>query len=374
MNESIHCFSHNLTDDAVTENAWSLSLENQAKTTTLTTSIILLLFLLVGLPWNAGVLIKLIKDKFYKEPSSFLLFNLVLVDLLTCLLVMPFQAAPGLAGGRYTLGRSDYQLCVTCYAGVMLIVWLLYISVHLLALMSVDRLLYIVRPLHYDQTVTVPRVAVATVIIWLLCLFISILPLFEFGVISFSQIVGTCSLIVYTESSQAFYYIIVLILEVTIPLAVLFTANIWLIIALCKESKRRLHLTQVSVSSTFSVSHQVNQTAKSKYIQQQLRIVRLFGLIFTSSIVSWIPIIGAIVTVGVIGSTATPSGVYSLIFLCFLSQSVIHPMLESCLIGNTKAIKKLLCQSCCRPKKQDLIQSSNATSFLNDIDTSAKQN
>jgi len=358
MNESIYCFSDNLSRDVVTEEAWSLNLENQAITTTLVTSIVLLLLMLVGFPWNTGVLIKLIKDKFYKEPSSFLLFNLILVDLLTCLLVMPFQAAPGLAGGRYNIGRSDYQLCATCYAGVMVIVWLLYVSVHLLALMSVDRLLYIVRPLRYNQTVTVARVAIATVIIWLFCLLVSILPLLEFGLISFSQKVGTCSLIVNVESNRDFYYIMFLILEVTIPLIVLFIANTWLIIALCKESKKRLKLTQVSISRrSSSMSCQVNQTAKSKYIQQQLRIARIFSFIFLSNMVSWIPIIGAIVTIGVIGFSETPSGVYSLMFICFLSQSVIHPVLESCLIGS-RTIKKLLCNSYCPQKLQDFGQTS----------------
>ncbi len=88
MNTTIICFTGDLKYNEVTREAWSLNSTSDTATTAFVTSVILLLFMVVGLPWNFGVLVKQIKDKFYKEPSSFLLFifNLALVDfhIITC--------------------------------------------------------------------------------------------------------------------------------------------------------------------------------------------------------------------------------------------------------------------------------------------------
>ncbi len=336
MNTSLICFTEDSSGDGITEEAWILNPDNPTQESSLATSIILLAFVIIGLPWNSIILIRLCRDKFYKEPSSFLLFNLVLVDLLTCLLVMPFQTAPGLAGGRYTLGQSDYQLCLTCYAGVMTIICLLYVSIHLLAVMSVDRLVYIVRPLHYDKIVTVPRTVAAILVIWILCIILSTPPSFQFGVIAFSQNLGTCSLLLSSEMSihPPYYYMLFLILEVTFPLVVLFTANIWLLLVLRKTFKKRLKMDQVSVSVQSSSSREHNQRVKSVYNKRQLRMVKMFASIFISNIATWLPIIAALVVIGIGSSSNTPPGIYSMVFLCFLSQSIIHPIVESCLIGS----------------------------------------
>ena len=324
-----------------------------AKPSILVTSIVLLVFMVVGVPWNVVVLVTLANDKFYKEASSFLLFNLVLVDLLTCLLVMPFQAAPGLAGGQYKLGRSDYQLCLTCYAGVMLIICLLYVSIHLLALMSVDRLLYIIRPLHYHKTVTTLRIAVATIVIWLICVILVIPPLFEFGDIALSPNVGACTPLfsTYTRLGPAYYYFLFLVLEVLVPVGILIVSNIWLVTILCKNSKIRLQMTQVSISKRTS---EINRQARSQYNMQQLRMVKMFGLIFISNMITWAPIIIAILAIAGKGTGNTPTAVFSFIYMCFLSQSIIHPMLESCLIGNVRqSLKKGICNCW---KKSKIIQ------------------
>jgi len=349
MESNFSCLDESLSKDFVTEEVWSLDLENPATTGALATSVILVSFMVLGVPWNAIVLGTLIKDRFYKEPSSFLLFNLTLVDLLTCILVMPILAAPGLGGGRFTLGRSDYQLCVTCYFGVMVVICLLYVSMHLQALMSVDRLIYLLRPLHYHNMISTPHMAIFIPIIWLISASLSIPPLFQLGEIGFSQNVGTCSPLLTTHTSvgPSIFYIPLLVLELVLPVSIILVSNVWLVAVLCKSSKKKLEMTRVSTSES---NTEINQRAKSNYTKDQLNTVLMFGLILVSNMITWAPILISILYIAGRSESDSPPVVFSLIYICFLSQSVIHPMLEACLMAGVRQSIKDSIHKCWKKK------------------------
>ncbi len=355
MDDNFSCFDENLSHHNITTEEWFFAPDSPQKASSQVTAIIILLFIILGLPWNIVVQMTLIKDKFYQEPSSFLLFNLTIVDLLTCLLVMPILAVPGLAGGKYILGTSDYQLCQTCYASVMLVISLLLVSLHILAVMSVDRLVYIIRPLTYHKTVTIPRTIVAVLFSWIVSVLLSLPPLFQFGEIGLSNYVGACSplLTTHTRVGPSYYYIALLVLEILVPVNTLIISNVWLIITLCKSSRKRLRMSQVSFTKQ---TPNINRQAKSNYTKQQLNMVMMFGLIFLGNIISWAPIIISLLYLASQRGSNT-SIAFSVIYISFLSQSVFHPILESCLITTVrKSLKKTLtsarnkiknCQSRC---------------------------
>lgn len=219
-----------LSRDSITESEWRLNDEVRGSAGVYFISTILLLCTLIGIPLNAAVLGALIYNKFWRLPSTFLLFNLALVDLFSCVFIFIFMVVPGLSGGDYKYGSSDYERCNACQAGVVVVIWMLYTAIHIVGVMSLDRLVYIKKPLQYEKWITVPRLAVALTIIWLICLVLAIPPLFGFGVIGFSPIVGTCStrFEVNTDVGPGYLYIVLLVIEVTIPLGVLLVSNIWL--------------------------------------------------------------------------------------------------------------------------------------------------
>ncbi len=280
------CFSVNLSHTSVTDQAW-VPLPERSKVTIYSISSILLLFSIVGIPMNVLILLVLIRQKFYKEPSSFLLFNLVFVDFLNCIIYIPYLLVPGLQGGAYTLGTSDFDRCLSCYSGSMVIVCLVLVSFHLLAIMSVDRLLYIQKPLHYDRIVTVKRLIVAVLASWIISIFVVIPPSFEFGDIRYAAAFASCtpSFTSKTRLTKSFYYVIFLILEGMIPLGALVIANIFLIGTLRKEAKKRF---SISVEHSNSLS-EINIRARKQYNEQQLRMVKMFGSIFIANLVTWIP-------------------------------------------------------------------------------------
>ena len=185
-------------------------------------SSILIVITIAGLSLNAAVLVALAYKKFWRTPSTFLLFNLSLVDFLTCILIIPFFVVPGLAG-VYNFGNSGYERCQSCHIGSIIVIWLFYTSMHILAIMSLDRLVYIKKPLEYENWITVSRLAIALIVIWIICLILAIPPLFGFGVIEFSTDLGTCltSHVGRTRLGPGYAYIAFVLSEDMFPLSII---------------------------------------------------------------------------------------------------------------------------------------------------------
>ncbi len=353
------CLSSNLSREDVTEEAWSLNATERGSNSVYAISSILFICTVAGSLLNIFVLAALVYNKFWRVPSTFLLFNLALVDLLTCAFILPFMTVAGFAGGVFIFGSSDYERCHSCQAGVVIVIWMLYTSMHIIAIMSLDRLIYIKRPLQYDKWITIPRMAVILLVIWIFCLLLCIPPLFGFGVIGFSRVVGTCAPLFTTRShlGPGYYYIGFLVLEVMIPLGVLVISNIWLLCFVRKGIKSRFENTyQEKGDARIS---EVNKQAKKKYIAQQLRMVKVFGSIFVSNFVTWSPIVFVFIAMAAIGLSNVPPAALGIVFFCFLIQAVIHPMLESLLSARVRKIaKKIFCVRCMKKSIENITQRS----------------
>ena len=112
--KSFNCLDQNLSREDVTEEYWSLSvLGEQHTSSAFGMSVVLTLMFVIGVTWNLIVIATIIKKHLYTIPSVLLLLNLVVTDLLFCLLVMPFSIVTGFAG-EYIFGKSDYMCCQVC--------------------------------------------------------------------------------------------------------------------------------------------------------------------------------------------------------------------------------------------------------------------
>ena len=106
----------------------------------------LILFFIVGLPWNALVVGIILKKKLFIRPSLMLMLNLAVTNFLVCLLVMPFPILFGIIANL----REDADKM--CQAGVLLVM-LPSLSIHTVAIMSIDRFIYLKNPTTYKQIV-----------------------------------------------------------------------------------------------------------------------------------------------------------------------------------------------------------------------------
>ena len=109
----------------------------------------MLLFFLVGVPWNLLVIGVIVKKKLFTRPSVMLMLNLAIVNLLVCLLVMPFTIFFGVSVDfKNAIAMRDFFLAdKVCQSGILLTM-LASVSSMTVALMAVDRALYLT---HYKN-------------------------------------------------------------------------------------------------------------------------------------------------------------------------------------------------------------------------------
>ena len=109
------------------------------------------LFFIIGLPWNALVMGIILKKNLFTRPSVMLMLSLAIGNFLTCLLAMPFPLVLSL------LAKSNsYSFMILnkiCQAS-FLYVWFLLVSIFTVAMMSLDRVIYLKKPLTYEGIVT----------------------------------------------------------------------------------------------------------------------------------------------------------------------------------------------------------------------------
>ena len=320
-NYTFSCFV-NVSRNSTSDYAWKIRHpENEVHDVGYGIAAVVSLLLLLAVPWNLLVIIAILRKRLYTQPTVMLLLNLTVTNLLFSLLVMPFNIFVGIKG-EYVFGNSDQQRCAVCQTGIFVFI-LPWVSLHTLALISVDRFIYLKRPMKYSTIVTKWRVLVTIAMIWVLCTFLALPPLFGFGEISFSYTVATCTPILVGETHIApnYIYVSLLAIEGSFPIIILFVMYVWIVYIIRSSLVRKLRR---SVSVNKDKAHS----------KSQLRMVWLFGAIFTANIITWLPIFGLGIVIAVLGTAHTLA--YTIPFLSYQSETVIHPVLVVCLVGDIR--------------------------------------
>ena len=335
-----------VSDDSLSELAWLVSDPTDPDFDTAgngyaTSAFIMLLFLL-GLPWNLFVICAIVKKRLCSQPIIMLMLNLSITNLLVCILVMPFNIVSGIAG-EYVFGESDLVRCRVCQIGVA-VTTLPWISIHTLCLMSVDRFIYLKRPLTYTRIVTPKRMFAAIIAIWVLCIAISIPPLFGFGEIRFAFRIANCaiSLVGSTSIGPNYYYPLLLLAEGLVPIITLFAMYAWI---LCIVRSALVQKWKKSDSNSDNTTEN-----DKKHCKDQLHLVRFFSTVFTANMVTWLPFIILFLLIGTVGAARIPPPIFTITYLSYLSETVIHPVFEALHIREIQVtvceVPKSLCWKC----------------------------
>lgn len=325
------CFDSNLSRNSVTPEYWnSLDISDDLNNSTIFLAVALFLFLLVGLPSNVIIIVSIIQQNLYREPTHILLLNLAISDFLLCLLLMPLGMATGFASG-YVLGDSDYVRCQVCQTGLVLTA-LTLIAVYILCLLSVDRFIFIKFPLRYNRYVTVPRVLVLVTLSWILAISLALLPLSGFGEIRYAFSVATC-VVSFIGRSENIYYAIILVGQAIIPILITIVINIWIACTVRKKIKIVYKLrTSLYKAGDLSAQKQLQKRKKTK----QFALVRVFGVMVLTNFIVWTPMVILTILLAIIEETRVPIWFYTFSYLSFFLHSILHPLIEGCFIPEIK--------------------------------------
>jgi hypothetical protein len=318
----------NASDSNVTSELWLV--EERAGGIVLAT--FLLLFLVVGLPWNLLVIVTIVKQRLYTQPTIILLLSLASTDLIL-LVYLPLVMIVGFHG-EYLYGDSDKARCSACgKTGFVSLLFSLN-STFNIGLMSIDRFLFIYKPLKYDRYVTVWRTLIAIALSWVVALVLSILPLAGFGNIVLESIL--CGINVNLEND---YYSILVLVVFFLAITPVLVCNMW-VCCIVQRNIRAIYKVRRSLTPSSDETH-FYESLRKKGHEKGVHLLKVFGSLLCSNIISWLPII----IVGLALMAVSPIVLdASRIFL--MLQAVLHPILETTLIKEVRDPLKTRLFSC----------------------------
>ena len=243
----------------------------------------MLLFLAVGLPWNVMVVITILKKRLYHQPAIMLLLNLVMTDILMLSIDLPIITVTGIAG-EYLFGNTDMRRCRFCSAG-FIPVTLMMNSLFVVALLSLDRFLFIYKPLEYERKATPRRTLAAIAVIAMLSFAIGLSSNAIPEAMYFRPLSLSCTL-----NHPKYGYIILVLTAAFIALAVIIVCNIWTIY-IVQENIKAVYKVRKSLHNRDKESHSQGliKILSKKCHKKQLHLFRVFGGLLLSNTIAWIP-------------------------------------------------------------------------------------
>ncbi len=237
--------------------------------------------MIVGVLGNVTVIIYTIFMSKEKTATSYLVGNWALADLLVCLIFYPIWSIEFI----HTRLNIDSDQDLFCKLSRSSICALLFASVATLLAITVDRYLFIVKPLRYPLIVTKQRVFAVIWGIWLTvcCLFIVLLVhsnRYD------DRLRSLCDI-------DAILHFIMDALIVYLPLTAILILNVLILIVAEKQRKRILVETVVAVTTCNGQSGN-NMTRISRFFRA-LKAVKTFSIvvavltfcILTPTVVAW---------------------------------------------------------------------------------------
>ena len=245
--------------------------------------------------------------KSLKQPSTIFLTSLLLADLVLVVFVMPFSVI-ATASGEWIFGQSIEQKYGVCqFVGFML--WYGGILIVMtLALISVDRFLFIVKPFFHKKYIK-PRTAVVTVlIVWISCAVLSTAPIFKIGIGQFAYSLGVC--VPLFEGNPGF-----LAYGLSIFVSLISCIVITTILTYCYVSD-------------FFTNDENRFTSSGTYTStnSQRKLTGVFGILLIANAVCFFPsvIVGALAT-----ALTLPLQLYAATYVCFMLATVANPLIQS---------------------------------------------
>ena len=342
------CNDDNLNSTGVTDVRWRTTTPNSA----LATAVVLLIFMVIAIPANLFILVMMVWKKLYHQPTHILLFNLALNDLLMSSTYLPINFISAIAG-EFIFGGDDVTRCAVCKTGVIFIIFA-HFNLYILALISLDRFLFIKLPFKYSRIVTVKSTLVVVVITWIFCVLISIPPVFKFGEIRFTSVISTCSLYLLSGTDVAlniYYEVFSIAQTFLIPVPILIVTNVWVICIVRKQFKK-IYKTRQTMEEKGNIAkyrsglkHKLNRQKNKR----QLRLVKIYLVILISNLLTWMPNI--VNTIGlfivIYKQVIIPNGFFVSNYLFFLSQVILHPLIQTWLIPDIKKTLTGIWAKCC---------------------------
>ena len=244
--------------------------------------------LIFGIFGNTGVIMYNVFMKHAQNPTTYFIANLAIADMLLCCTCFPGWMAMHVQFIIATVGYQKFkricQICLTSsYAGVAL-------SLANLLAITVDRFLFITRPLKYPLIMTWPKTYLILVLIWLSAIINVIILAF------YTQDIEDMDNLYCATDLSSTPMLLFSVLNFYLPITVLVFVN-YKIFKIARRQRRRITVTSMVSSSTDapSISTGRSQFPYSAVARrgrmQQLKVIKTFAIVLGIFLLSCIPFV-----------------------------------------------------------------------------------
>ena len=160
--------------------------------------------------------------KILKQPSIIFLTNFIFVNLGTTILYLPFSVITATTG-EWIIGNTVDEKTISCIFIGFLSSFNSYLTILTLTLMSVDRFLFIVKPLVYKAFMKTWVAILVDAMVWVVAGVFSIPPFFGFGQYSFELFGSNCFIVF----SSNFHFFILSFVGMSTFLTIIAITTIW---------------------------------------------------------------------------------------------------------------------------------------------------
>lgn len=275
----------------------------------------------LSLTSNLFVLIfTLCHSKTMKQPSIIFMTNFVFINLMITILVMPFTIITASAED-WVFGESVQQKHDFCQFTAFIFSFGVQLITLTLAVISIDRFLFIVKPLFYRRYMKT-WVAIMTVVsMWILSALINTPPYFGLGEYAFGQFTGTCVQVWVGHRDYVAYLCLIILIIITI----ISTTSIWT----CCFTRKFIKQAYDTAAHSKTSENDHDDAAKHLYAHRMRKLIGIFGILIIITIVSYVPAIVAAVAGIAVGSGNLPAPVITIVILSFFVNTFANPIAQS---------------------------------------------
>ena len=281
----------------------------------------------VAVSLNPIILAVIVVKRKLREPSFIFLFCLLVVDFFEAFLSIPFYIATHISR-EWIIGISDEERMSTCQMVGFLLTLFLSLSVHILALIALDRFIYFVFALKYTQVLKQWVAWFLVFVVLIICIIISSTPFYGFGELSFYQKAGAC-LFRWRGSSNNYQYVIVYSVEMLIPISAIFTFTLITYCYIKQHLRRR-------------TKRQSEWTSEENKIKPKVVVLnRIFALLLLTQVFCFGPALATVFIGAIVSFENVPDIVFLMDLVLVLSNAAINPIIQAVV---WKQVRRVICK------------------------------
>ena len=271
----------------------------------------------MGIFANLFVLIfTLCHPKTMKEPSIIFLTNFVLVNLPVVFIVMPSVVVTA-ATGEWVFGKTPEEKNGTCQFVGFVFVYSGFLTLLTLGVISVDRFLFLVKPVIHKRFMKSWVALVIVILVWILSCLLNIPPYFGLGQIVFLRSIGTCGTI-WTGQQN---YLLFFCLATTVVIVIILITTVWTFCFTRRFIQRIVHQHHLN-------SGKDTDNSKHVYTQRMKKLIGVFGMLMLGTILTYLPGILVAMVASVIGNEL-PTAAFTSAVVLFFFNFILNPVIQS---------------------------------------------